>query len=90
MVEGFAGTNFCDFANVLVIPKCLYPQNGSVQVFLESLYHGNFPNFRFYHILAECVPVKGTTVVYVSSFKSQDLQNHLEAFSMATELSGSF
>ena len=44
------------------------------------------------YLLSECVPMTGTSIMYLSSFlKSQDMQNHLyEAVSMATELSGLF
>ena len=42
LVESFAGTNFRDFANCLVVRESLYPQDRSVHVICESLYPRNF------------------------------------------------
>ena len=44
-VENFAGRNFRDFANFLVVRESLYPRNGSFHVVCESLYPQNFLTF---------------------------------------------
>ena len=45
LVESFVGTNFCNFANFLVVRESLYRQNHSVEAIRESLYLPNFGNF---------------------------------------------
>ena len=44
-VESFAGRNFSDFANFLVVCESLYPRNLNFQVVRESLYPRNFRKF---------------------------------------------
>ena len=41
-VESFAGTNFRDFTNFLVVRESLYTRNRSVQLIRESLHMRNF------------------------------------------------
>ena len=45
LVKSFAGINFRDFANSLVVRESLYPRNRSVYIIRESLYLWNFSNF---------------------------------------------
>ena len=54
-------------------------------------YHSDPNGARFYKLLAECVPVTCTSIMYLLFLERQDLKNHfIEAVSMATEVSGSF
>ena len=50
LVESFAGTNFRDFANPLVVRESLYQRNRSFQFVRESLYPQNFQIFKLLNI----------------------------------------